>query len=274
MMNTPWNLLLAPAQWPLWALFVISILLVLLSIRVGFHIGTVRRNKAGEVPEGPIGSVVGAVLGLLAFMLAFTFSLASNRFDTRKQLLLDEVNAIGTAALRAELFAEPYKSRILPLLKQYVDVRVSISTNVNGVGRAIKESEALQSELWGLAAELARADMNSDIGALFVESLNEMIDLHTARVTVATQYRVLPVIWLVLGCLTMFSMAGVGYQFGILNRSSFSAHLILALSFSMVVLLIVDLDRATSGSLKVSQQPMIDLQTKLAGVNVSPGEQP
>jgi hypothetical protein len=249
---------------PLWALFLAAVASILLSLTVGFRAGLLRRKQAEGEPEGPVGSVAGATLGLLAFMLAFTFGMTANRFDTRKQLLLDEVNALGTAALRADLLPEPHRAECRELLKRYVDLRVEMPRDVRKLPQALKESEALQDQLWSHAMALARADMNSDIGALFVESLNTVIDLHTSRVTVALKYRIPAMIWYALILLTILSMAAVGYHFGILGRSSAAVHLILALSFSLVFLLIADLDRGASGLLKVSQQPMIDLQQKLS----------
>ncbi len=63
------------------------------------------------------GSVIAVSLGLLAFMLAFTFGIAANRFDTRKQLVLDEINAIGTTYLRANTLPEPPRTKIRKLLR-------------------------------------------------------------------------------------------------------------------------------------------------------------
>jgi hypothetical protein len=249
---------------PLWGVFLLTVVMVLVAITCGYRAGTIRRKESEGAPEGPVGSVVGAVLGLLAFMLAFTFSMSAGRYDTRKQMLLDEVNAIGTAALRAQLLPEPHRAQCGDLLKQYVDIRVDIAADPRQMAEGLKASEAIQAQLWAHAMELARADMNSDIGALFVESLNTVIDLHTSRVTVALQYRIPTVIWSVLFALTILSMAGVGFQFGIIGRYSVAVNIILACSFALVVGLISDLDRATTGMLKVSQKPMVELQKKLS----------
>ena len=257
---------------PLWAVFVVTVAMVLVAITCGYRAGTIRRKDSEGAPEGPVGSVVGAVLGLLAFMLAFTFSMAAGRFDTRKQLLLDEVNALGTAALRTQLLPEPHRTECHDLIKKYVDVRLAGTLDAQKLPQMLKDSEAIQGELWARAVALARADMNSDIGALFVESLNEVIDLHTSRATVALQYRVPSVIWIVLVALTILSMGGVGFQFGIIGRYSIAVNLILAVSFALVVYLIADLDRATTGIVKVSQQPLVELQQKLSQPMVKAAE--
>ncbi|HMP97761.1 MAG TPA: hypothetical protein PKA51_12630, partial [Kiritimatiellia bacterium] len=183
---------------------------------------------------------------------------------SRKQLLLDDVNAINTAAFRADLIQEPHRTSCRSLLKQYVDVRVRTAADRGeGLADAIRVSEDLLARLWRHAIELARADLNSDIGALFVESINDVYQMNTSRLTVAIHYHIPPIIWTVLGLLTILSMIGVGYQFGVLECRSNTAILILAFSFSLVVGLIADLDRSTTGLLKVSQKPMLDLQARL-----------
>ena len=88
---------------PLWGLFLTIVVLVLAAIEGGYRLGSYRHRQEGREKEAPVGAMVGATLGLLAFMLAFTFGMAASRFDTRKQLVLDEANAIGTTYLRTAM---------------------------------------------------------------------------------------------------------------------------------------------------------------------------
>jgi len=249
---------------PTWGMFLSMLVVVLVAEMLGYRLARYRIRKSDNAAEGPISSVVGAVMGLLAFMLAFTFSMSAGRFDTRKQLLLDDVNAIATASMRAQLLPEPHRSDCRALLKRYVDIRVEMKPESRVIAKALEDAKDIQHQLWQHAMELARADMNSDIGALFVESLNEMFNLHNSRVTVALLYRIPPVIWYVLVLLTALSMAGVGYQFGLAGRLSVLVHLILGISFSLVVTLIADLDKPTNSLLQVSRKPMIELQKQLS----------
>ncbi|MHB9139642.1 MAG: hypothetical protein ACYC4Q_09590, partial [Victivallaceae bacterium] len=108
---------------PLWLFYVLSVAIVFVSAMTGFRIGkNLRLRKKGQ-SEAPIGTIVGAMLGLLAFILAFTFGMAASRFDVRKNLLLDETNAIGTAFLRADFLPSPQRQDTRMLLKKYVDIR-------------------------------------------------------------------------------------------------------------------------------------------------------
>lgn len=255
-------------QWiaaiPLPGVFALTMFLVLACIYGGIRLGASRSKHVEGDPEGPIGSVVGAMLGLLAFMLAFTFGISASRFEARKQLLLDDVNALQTAVRRCELLSEPHRSESRELLRQYVQIRAHLADRAVDIPDALSRSETLQDQLWSVATALARADMNSDIGALFVESLNEVFRLNTSRIVVALQYRIPGTIWLGLYLVTAVSMMAVGYQFGLSGRSSLLINLGLAISFSAVVWLTSSLDRSTEGSLRVSQQPMIDLEQRLS----------
>ena len=91
---------------PLWCFFAATLVLVLLSVECGHRVGKYRRSQPEQEKEAPLTTMVGATLGLLAFILAFTFGLAAARFDTRRQVLFDEANAIGTTYLRAAMLPE------------------------------------------------------------------------------------------------------------------------------------------------------------------------
>src|ERR1043166_6655429 len=108
---------------PLWGLFIVILLVVLLSVECGYRLGKYRRSRHEQEKEAPLGTMVGATLGLLAFILAFTFGLAAARFDARRQALLDEANTIGTTYLRAGMLPERGE-QIRGLLRDYVAARL------------------------------------------------------------------------------------------------------------------------------------------------------
>lgn len=251
---------------PMWAIFLLTIAVVMLSIWIGTVLGNRRRRRPEHESESSLGTIIGATLGLLGFLLVFTFGLAAERLQARKQLLLSEINAIGTTYLRAGLLLEPHKSEIRKLLREYVDIRANLAKEKTSLLEKIREarqrSDLLQDQMWQHAEAIAKADRSSEIDALFINSLNEMIDLQTSRVTVF-KYRIPTTIWNVLFFITILSMVTVGYQAGLSGKSCFKIGIVLALTFAIVILLIVDLDRAIEGSLRVSQKPMLELQKKL-----------
>lgn len=253
---------------PLWALFATTLALVVLSVEVGHRFGNYRLRREHE-EEGPIGEMVGATLGLLAFLLAFTFSLAADRFDTRRHLVLEEANAIGTTWLRAGMLPER-GPEIRALLAEYVDVRLA-GVRDDKLADARQRSEMLQARLWDEATVVARAHPDLDIVALFVESLNEVIDINSKRVLAVTLNRLPLAIWASLYLVAVVALAAMGYHAGVVGKNRSFAVLAVAISFSAVLWLIADLDRPREGSLTVSQQPLIDVRASMAA---SPATQP
>jgi hypothetical protein len=247
---------------PLWLLIAGTVLLVQLAIEGGYRLAIFQKRQADKTADAPLGSVIGGTLGLLAFLLAFTFGMAASRFETRRELLLDEVNAIGTCYLRAALVPDPERSEIRQRLREYVHLRADALKQPQKLPQVIARSEALQDELWSQAVLVAQKNSSSEMNALFVASLNDVIDFHTKRVVVG-QYRIPTIIWLSLYVVSILSLAGVGYQFGRAGSRDFAISLLLAVAFSIVIGLIADLDRVYDGSLQVSQQPMIELDRKL-----------
>jgi len=242
---------------PLWAIYLITAALVLLSAEVGWRLGDYSRHRPRHEKDAPVGAVVGSMLGLLAFLLAFTFGMAASRYDTRKQLVLQEANAIGTAYLRADILPEPERSEIRNLLREYAAPRVQGGTWLVSP-EALAQSSALHDRLWAAAVAATARNPESILGGLFVQSLNEVIDLDETRVT-ANRNRIPDSIWMVLYAITILSMAALGYQFGLTGERSWAVIILLVLVFTAVMLLIADLDRPQRGIIQVSQQAMIDL---------------
>lgn len=248
---------------PLWGVFALTVSLVLASMQVGIFLGHRRRKATEHEHEGAVGAVVGATLGLLAFLLAFTFSISAARFDTRKQLILDEATSIWGAYQRAGLIAEPHRTEVRQLLREYVDLRVQIPQHIDQIKQRLAQAEELQRRLWAHAEALIASGHTTDIDANFCESLAEVSALHTRRVTVGLQYRIPDQVWWILYLVTMVAMGMVGYQFGLSGPGSLWLNLALALAFSAVLLLNAGLDRVGEGSVRVSQQPLIELQQRL-----------
>lgn len=244
-------------------IYIGSFAIVVVSILLGYLLGQRQLRRGIAHGDAPIGSTVGAMLGLLAFILAFTFGIVSSRFDTRKQLLLQDVDAIATATARTDLLPEPHRTECRALMKQYLDYRVAAIRDHSLIPRLSAQSESLQALLWAHAVALARQDMNSDIGALFVEGLNDLASAHRDRTTVALLYRIPTVVWIGLIWITVASMIAVGYQFGLAGRTSWIMVITLAISFSSMIVLIERLDRTGKGAVIVDQTPMIELQKTL-----------
>jgi hypothetical protein len=247
---------------PLWGLFLIACVFVLLALEGGYRLGKWRHIHASEENAAPVGVIVGSILGLLAFMLAFTFSLAATRFEARREVVLEEANAIGTTYLRARFLPEPQRTEAAKLLKEYVDVRVR-GVREGKISETISKSEDLHGQMWTQATTAAENNPASIMTGLFIQSLNDVIDLHAKRVLVGVRSRIPLSIWGGLFVLTILGMASMGYQVGLSGTSRFPATLLLVLAFACVLFLIADLDRSQEGFFRVSQEAMTDLQRSM-----------
>jgi hypothetical protein len=246
---------------PLWALFIVILLVVLLAVEFGYRLGKYRRSHHETEKEAPLGTMVGATLGLLAFVLAFTFGLAAQRFDMRRQVLLDEANAIGTTYLRAGTLPERGEE-VRRLLRDYVNVRLKAMQS-GKVAEGIRGSEDIQQKVWTEAEAVGVKNPNSIVVGLFIQSLNEMIDLHAARMQAGLRSRIPGAIWLGLFAVAALSLATMGYHAGLSGTRRSLAIVAVAVTFAVVIELIADLDRPQEGILKVSQQALLDTQRSM-----------
>ena len=248
---------------PLWG-FVLALLgITVAATECGYRFGRYRGQKSDEKEEA-VGAIVGATVGLLAFMLAFTFGLAASRWDTRREVFLDETNAIGTTYLRADLLPGDHGANVRNLLREYVDVRLEVQKPNADVRDLIRRSESLHTRLWAETVKASRhKDKDSEMISSFVGTLNQVIDLHTKRVTVGIRGRIPATIWGTLIFLAIVAVAGTGYQAGLSGSRRSVLGLGLVLGFVVVLWLIADLDRPMEGVLRVNQQAMIDLRESM-----------
>ena len=262
-------------QIPVWLFFTISFVAVLVSIEAGYRLGHAVRRRSEDEKESPVGAIAGSILGLLAFMLAFTFGLVSERYDARKGLVREEANAIRTAYFRADFLPEADRAKAKTWMREYVNERIEAvqSGDIQRVQAAVSGAEGVQRKLWDMAVANARLDMNSDVAALYIESLNELAALHASRVAVGGA-RIPGGIWNALGILVVLGMVAVGYQTGIAASKRSWSMPILAFSFSLVLALISALDRPFSDLIQVSQQPLESVRSAMGGELPAAPEEP
>ncbi|MBX9668331.1 MAG: ABC transporter substrate-binding protein [Candidatus Obscuribacterales bacterium] len=251
---------------PLWGIFLLQVLVTLASIEAGQWLGARRARLEERESEGAVSAVSGAVLALLAFVLALTFGAAASRFDLRRDALMGDVNAIQTTYMRAGLVPDPYRTITRSLLRDYVEVRMSMG-DVYGDPEQLRtlrtRTAALTTMLWSQAEGLAAKDQN-DIHALFSEGITDMVEYQNKRIAFGANFRIPTFVWEILvlsSCISMFIM---GFQFGLSGKRSFPAQLALVLTFALVVQLIYDLDSPGKGFIRLNQQPMIDLYRSLS----------
>jgi hypothetical protein len=250
----------------LWLILLGSIIFLLAATEMGFRLGRRARSGVDQVSRSEISTIQGAMLGLLALILGFTFAMAMNRFEARKQVVLEESNAIGTTFLRAQMLPKPPRQEISDQLRRYVDAKLAF--DAAGIDRkrlrqAGEETDRLQRQLWSQATALGEKDPRSIITGLFIQSLNEMIDLHAKGIT-ALENHVPEIIIVLLYFVAIMAIGLIGYGCGLGGQRNFFVTLMASILIAAVIMVIIDLDRPRRGLIKVSQQRMLDLKDSLA----------
>jgi hypothetical protein len=247
-------------------IFLASIVVFFAVLELSFRLG--RRSLAGSPPGvmSELATIQGAMLGLLALLLGFTFSMAITRFEARKQLLLDEANAIGTTFLRAQILPEPARQEVSGLLRRYVDVRIESSqylVDQKKIHQLAEQTNQLQRQLWSQATAMGEQNPRSVPTGLFISSLNEVIDLYAKRL-VALENHVPEIIIILLYFIAITAFGLMGYSSGDGGRRNFFTTVIAAVAIAAVIIVIIDLDRPQRGLIRVSQKHMIELRNSLA----------
>lgn len=220
-----------------------------------------RRKGAGDESDGAEGYLVSAVLGLLALLMGFTFSLAIDRFEARRALVLEESNAIGTAYLRAQLLEQPHRKRVGDILVAYTDNRLALATaSPDQAPPLLARNDAMLTDLWAATAAAFVTIKGMDFSSTFVDSINTVIDLDAAR-KAAREVRVPSEVFAILVVYLVVTSAVLGYVLvGPRGRLAAGFTLVLlATSF----LLILDIDRPRLGGVQESQRPMEHLRDSL-----------
>lgn len=250
---------------PTWSVFVATLVVVIIGLELGRHLGCVTHRRSPKEKESPITTFVTAMLGLLAFILGFTFNLVAERYTGLREDVRDEANAIQTAYLRADVLPEPDRTESKAVLERYVaeSVRAYREGSLLDSRSALALTNEQHDRLWDIAMANARKDPSSNVVALYVESLGEVFEERGERAMIERAERIRLPIWGALYGLTFLAVLGVGYQTGVAGSKRTKAGLFLAASFALVMGLIADLDRV-DGYVRVSQRPFEDLQGAMA----------
>jgi len=247
-----------------WVLALIILTALLGATVGGLAIGHSMRAHSHKLSE-PFAVLQGALLGLVGLILAFGLSLAVGRYENRRATVVSEANAIGTTYLRAQTLREPVRSDSMTRLKRYTDTSIRLSDSVPNSAkarRAVADGHRIQRELWGFAGRALSEDPRASAPRLYVQSLNEMIDLQTVRVA-GLQNRVPSAVLVleVLGAVAALSLLAVYLAF--MGRGALSVLLAAAL-IALLLLVTFDLDRPTRGLITVPDKPLVEVRAEMA----------
>jgi hypothetical protein len=226
-------------------------------------VGRRHRHRREEL-GAPFGALQAALLGVVGLVLAFGLALAVGRYESRRAVVVDDANAIGTTWLRAQTLDEPTRSRSLVLLRAYVDTTIRLSNSVPGSpesASAANDGDAILRGLWALAGPELDAHPTASAPRLYVESLNDTIDMQTVRVS-ALNNRV-PGAILALEVLgAAFAVGLLAAYLSILGRGILTI-MMGAILVTLLLLVTFDLDRPTRGLIKIPSTPLTSLRDSM-----------
>lgn len=239
---------------------------MMLSNETGFWVGRFVQKHTDSEQKTLTSSIQVSVLGLLALMLSFTFSMSMQRFDNRSMALVDEVNAVETTLSRVELLPEQYQKPVKTLINKYVDLRVKMGQvaivedsqrrNYN------REISALRQRLWALTVRATDDDPRAVTTGAFVQSLNAVVAAQGKYNALHDMHVPEPVLFLLFFVL-LASGGMMGYSGGLSGKRVIAPVVLVALLVTLIVYVILDLDRPTRGFIHVNQAPMLELQAHL-----------
>jgi hypothetical protein len=231
---------------------------MLVLLEVGRRIGLRHIGEASGT-----GAVDGAVFALLGLMIAFAFSGAALRFDTRRQLIVDEANAIGTAYLRLDLLPSAVQGPLREKMRHYLEARLAVYRafpDIDKVRAELARANSMQGEIWSDAVVACNQMPTSQAAMLLLPALNDMIDITTTR-SVAAQTHPPNLIYATLGVLALAASMLAGYGMAGSKRRSWLHMFGFALTLAITVYIILDLDYPRFGliTLDAYDQVLVDL---------------
>lgn len=243
-----------------WFVLILVSLMLLILAEAGYRFGSAFHRRNPEAAKGHSGSVQGAVLGLLGLLLGFSFAMAVGRFDTRRALVVEEANSIGTTWLRTDFLPGPYKGEIRDLLIRYTELKLAAfdaDDDREDREKTAKEIAEIHGEMWRNASAAA-AERSTPITASFITTLNETIDLDATRKAALTNH-VPGAVWLLLLVVAGCGAWASGYGSGTGGLRSVFNQLLFPILIGVVITLIADIDRAHKGLIGMKSQPFREL---------------
>jgi hypothetical protein len=223
---------------------------IIVCMEVGYRIAL--RHSESSVHEG-IGAIEAAVFGLLGLLLAFSFAGGTSRLDTRRQLIVEEANAIGTAYLRLDLLAAADQAEMRRLFREYLDSRLRVYEKLPDLRAAEQQMEhaaEIQQSIWSRAVSASRTDNTPAIAIVLLPAINQMIDVTTSR-AVALETHLPALILNLLVAVALLSGFLAGYAMAKRRSRSWLHIVVYALAVTATIYAVIDLDYPRSGLIRL-----------------------
>jgi hypothetical protein len=236
-------------------------------VEIGRRLGARRMARDPEGAKAGAGAVETAVFGLMGLLIAFTFTAAASRFDTRREQLVEEANCIGTAWLRLALLPAKAQPPLRDKLRQYTDARLTAFNKMPDVEAAqieLNRANLLQNEIWAQAVEACRGSGEPSTTMLLLPALNQMFDMATTR-TMGTKMHPPLVIYLTLGLLLLASSLVAGYHMGEGKWRSWVHTIVFVAVIALAFYVILDFEFPRMGLIRIHSfdQVLVDVRQSM-----------
>jgi hypothetical protein len=238
-------------------------ILIIIFYLAGHKLRVTSIKKHPDLANVDLGTINGTLLGLLGLLLAFTFSMSSSRYDTRRQLVIEEANNIGTAILRADLYPDSIRTLLREDFKEYVEARISFykaGMNIEKIVYYFLKADSISKRIWKITATDAKVNNVVVRSAQMIPAVNAMIDITTTRRSSGESTVPDSIMYFLFG-LCFCSSFLLGYD----NKNKDLDWILiigLATMLSITVFNIIDLDRPRSGliSMDVPNEKIVELR--------------
>ena len=236
------------------------LLLLIVALEVGFRLGRFvsRRRTPSDGEKSSVNFAAAGMVGLLAFLLGVSLSMASDRYQQRRDSVLAEANAIGTSWLRAQIATGAEGEALQRLLRDYTGVRIAAvrgSPDPAETDRINQRTNALQTEMWRLVRTVAER-APTPVSAQLIASFNDTFDLALTNRRNFTSH-VPPYIIRLLLTVSILAVGAVGYGFGLVGARQFTLAVLLLGIWTLAIVLIIDIDRPQSGEVRIDPAPLV-----------------
>lgn len=241
---------------------------MLLLLEAGRRLGVHRARRDPEEVKASVGAMDGAVFALMGLLVAFTFSGAASRFDTRRALVVEEANDIGTAYLRLDLLPLEAQPALRESFRRYVDSRLAVYRklpDLDAARRELTENARLQKEIWQQSVEACRTLDSPAVTTLVISALNAMIDITTTR-TMAGFTHPPGIVFVMLFGVALASALLGGYSMGTsTTRRSVLHMLAFATVTALAVYAILEIEFPRIGLIQVSDfdKALVDVRESM-----------
>lgn len=264
--NRPMNIDMHIHQLDLWLTGLALLTLLLATAEIGFRLGRrFARNQVNDAVRSQFTTIEGAEFALIGLLLAFTFSMAISRYESRRVAIVAESNAIGTAYLRAQTLEPVDAARLQQVLRDYTDTWIELSKSGRNPQRwdaARRRATELQDQAWAIAMSAARKQPTSVPVSLLIPALNEVFDRHTSSLAEFSN-RLPGAVMVLLLIAALIVLGHVGYGNGMAGQRSPVTVAVLSVLIVTTIIVIMDFDRPRQGLLQLVPQSMYDLRQSM-----------